>query len=265
MGISLGVSMAIMIISGVQMANDGGSFATANGISGWSADICTSIPYKYLKPFSFTAAGGSAPSYCGWPDENTDIRLIGSVFGFVFTFVLFFKSPLSRFARTILIFFTGIHFASFVLDASQSAAGASACTTKFPNTALGSAVGGQAITCDAVNYPGLTVLNFIQVILYYLLFETWSMCGNLYNKTDDDDEEYDEKPKKRRKRRDDDEDEDDDESGGKKTTRNPLQDFDEEDGEDEDGNPRRKGYKNLTPEQAEALSKQGKKSWCLIL
>jgi len=263
MGITMGVSLALMIISGVQMASDGGS----SGVGGWSANICSSIPYTYLKPFSFTLGSGSNPSYCGWPDQNTDIRLVGAVFGFLFVFALFFKSRLSNYGRTVMITFTSLHFASFVLDASQCAAGANACTNKFPNTGLGTTIGGQTVNCDSVNYPGLTVLNFIQVILYYLLFETWSMCGNLYNTTADDDDDDDKPKKTRRKRRDGDEEDDDEEDGNKtgKSTRNPLQDFDEEDGgEDEDGNPR-KGYKKLTPEQAAALEKQSKSHWCPLL
>ena len=260
----MGVSLALMVISGLQMAGDGGAFAASSGISGWSKNICAAIPYTYLKPFSFTIGGGGSPSYCGWPDQNTNIRLIGSVFGFLFVFALFFKSPLSRFARTIMIIFTSLHFASFVLDASQDVSGASACSSKFPNTGLGTSIGGSTVTCDTVNYSGLTVLNFIQVILYYLLFETWSMCANLYNATPDDSDDEDKPKKKRRKHHDDEEEDEYDEEGNRKSTRNPLQDFDEEGGEDEDGNPR-KGYKKLTPEQAAALEKQSKKSWCPIL
>ena len=263
---SLGVSFAIMVISGVQMAGGGGSFAASSGIGGWTTSICGSIPYMYLKPFSFTVGSGSTPSYCGWPDQNTDIRVVGSVFGFLFTFALFFPSKLSNFARTIFIVFTSLHFASFVLDASQSVAGSSACTNKFPNTSLGSSIGGGSVTCNAANYAGLTVLNFIQVVLYYLLFETWSMCSNLYNKTaDDDEDDEDDKPKKKRRknRGGDDEDGEDEEGGGAKSTRNPLQDFDEDGGEDEDGNPRKKGFKKVSDEDAEALGK--KKSWCPLL
>lgn len=114
-------------------AHSGGSL----GIAGWQDNICQAIPYSYLKPFSFTMAGGSTASYCGWPNTNTDLRLCVSVFGFISVFALFFESPISRRgARSILLFFTSIHFASFVLDASQSIAGGSACTSKFPNTGL---------------------------------------------------------------------------------------------------------------------------------
>ena len=266
LGTSMGVSLALMIISGLQMASDGGSFASTNGIGAWAVNICQASPYIYLQPFSFTAGSSGSSSYCGWPSPNSNLRLICSVFGFVATFALFFKSPLSKWARSILLFFTSIHFASFVLDASQATAGANACTTKFPNTDLGTTIGGSSITCSSVNYSGITVLNFIQVVLYYLLFETWSMCANLYNQTSDDgdDDDDDQPKKKRRKRRGDDGEEDEEEGGdGQKSTRNPLQDFDE-DGEDEDGNPKR-GYKKLTPEQAAALEKQNKKSWCAIL
>lgn len=124
---------------------------------------------------------------------------------------------------------------------------------------LGSAIGGQSITCNTVNYPGLCALNFMQVVLYYLLFECWSMCGNLYNKSTGGDDDED-KPKKKKRGHDDEEEE---EEGGT-TTKNPLQEFDEDE-EDGEGRPR-KGYKKLTPEQAAALEAQGKKkSWCPIL
>lgn len=177
-----------------------------------------------------------------------------SVFGCLSVIALFFDTPVSRrAARTILLFFTSIHFASFVLDASQSIAGGNACSSKFPNTGLGTTIGGQTIKCNTVNYPGLCALNFIQVVLYYLLFECWSMCGNLYNNKVGDAE--DDEPRKNRR---DDGDEEDGES-----TKNPLQEFDED--EDEEGRPR-KGFKKLTPEQAAALDAQSKKkSWCPIL
>lgn len=99
----------------------------------------------------------------------------------------------------------------------------------------------------------------MQVVLYYLLFECWSMCGNLYNHTAGDADDDDDKPKKKRRGHDDEEEEEDEGA-----TKNPLQEFDEDE-EDGEGRPR-KGYKKLTPEQAAALEAQGKKKgWCPIL
>ena len=40
---------------------------------------------------------------------------------------------------------------------------------------------GATVTCDMVNYPGVCVLDLIQALGFFTMFECWGMCENLYN------------------------------------------------------------------------------------
>jgi len=244
MVVNIMLTLTLLGLSGWQTTTAGGDLESAGGFNPWQSKVCQSAPFVYMRPFMFTykdKLGAHATSiYCGWPDVNSNLRLCITVFGFVTVCMLFSKflygKFLGRVARTLLLFFTGIHFASFVLDCNASIVGGASCDGKFTGTALGTyfSTSGATLTCNAVNYPGLCFLDFLQVVLYYLLFECWGMCKDLYNvkaeEEDDDDDEGDDEddaaPRKRKggKRK-----------GGKaQSTKNPLQSTDEYADPDED-------------------------------
>jgi len=119
------------------------------------------------------------------PEKNSEFRISVAVLSFVFTFVLYFETIISKIARTIWLFFTLLYFTCFVLDANASITGAQTCNSAFDNTDLGNALikaGASNISCtDMAPYAGLVVIDLIQVFTYYFIYECWGMTDDLYS------------------------------------------------------------------------------------
>ena len=179
-------------ITGYLMQSDGGDFANYSyaGVNGttitlvngdWSKVICNQSPYIYLRPFEFSS-GGDKLSYCPFPDANSNFRLIICVFSLVTILILFFKTPLSFFARQVWIVYALLYFAAFVIDIDAVATGYSSCINGFDNTDLNIEIANAGLTlkCDQAMYPGLTVLDLIIVIKFFLLYTAWGLANDQY-------------------------------------------------------------------------------------
>ena len=117
-------------LSGFTFMSAGGSFASLNfesqdSYANWPISVCTydyanawfnviprcmillnkvcaTSPYTYLRPFSFTSSAGSSPSYCGFPNSNSEFRFIVSSVAIVHVIILYFNTPLSLLAKPSL-------------------------------------------------------------------------------------------------------------------------------------------------------------------
>ena len=162
---------------------------SATPYKNWDS-VCNSSPYEYLRPFQFTYVGPNGashaanPTYCAYPQANGIFRIIIGVFSLLTIFALFFKTPLSFFARQVWIVYALLYYAAFVLDCNASANGYLSCTNGFGDTNLADAIkaGGFKITCDSSKYPGMAILDLIVVAHFFLIYTAWALTPDLYVK-----------------------------------------------------------------------------------
>lgn len=154
----------------------------------WKSDYCDALPVYFLKPFTFTFTvpsngfSSSYSSYCGFSISLAAYRLVIQCVTFVLVVALFRKTFLSSFARSIL--FTGFicNFICFVLDSNAAFVGQEACRSLFVDTALGLQLSLDGISINCYNDVPIVMFLFDLWLAfqYYLVFECWAMCSNLY-------------------------------------------------------------------------------------
>lgn len=185
-----------MSLSAWMTTSNGGDFATIQSHSvnttiadyrKWETSICTSSPYIYIEPFSFTydydgVSYGNA-AYCGFPRSNSVLRIFTCVLSILVLGSLYFDTPFSSIGRTCQMILACLYFSSFVLDADAVATGTSLCESQFTNTFLNVDIQklGLTLTCNMADYAGLAVINLILAILLLLLEAAWSHCTDLYS------------------------------------------------------------------------------------
>ena len=172
------------------------------GASNWDA-FCQNTPYVYLSPFAFTfqqfnvtrtSSGASQLSStvllttstktkCGWPAQNSSLRLTICVFSVLFLLALFFPTRLSVFARSIFGLFSFLFFVSFVLDSNSSYVGLAECQTTFSNTKFGQDLNAAGVipACIQSDYSGLAFIDFLIFFLLGLLNTAWGLCKEPYS------------------------------------------------------------------------------------
>lgn len=122
-------------------------------------------------------------AYCAWSDAMTSFRLVGSIVMFLLIILLLFHTRVSRFARSILLFGFLFFFSCFFLDSNHSMTGMQSCLNKFENTVLGDFLDANNIdvNCYESSYVFTIFVDFFMFIVFFLLFECWGMCPDLYN------------------------------------------------------------------------------------
>jgi hypothetical protein len=199
--------VVLLGVSGFLTESSGGSFATlldpvtinnngtttynSLGYSAWSKTVCESSPYFYLRPFAFSyvdadGVSSSSNSYCPYPTSLSTFRFCICCFSLVTIFILFFKTPLSFFARQVWITYALLFFAAFVLDINAVVTGEATCHQNFVNTNLQDDIlkAGLTLSCNLSNYAGLTIIDLVICSHFFLLYTAWALAQDLYgNKT----------------------------------------------------------------------------------
>ncbi len=141
----------------------------------------------YLRPFAFTYSKpsgytSSTQTTCGFPSSNSIIRYVVSSGGLVAIVLLFFKTPVSVIARQIWASLAFLYLVVFILDANDTENGIAACKGGFTNTNLQTDFSskGLTISCHNSNYAGLTVIDLILCVTYFLLHSAWALTKDLY-------------------------------------------------------------------------------------
>jgi hypothetical protein len=192
--------VALLGLSGYMTESAGGSFSQLTnptsvngtlkslGYNDWDVTVCNSSPYFYLRPFAFsykdaTGASSESSSKCPYPESLSTFRFCICCFSLVTIFVLFFKTPLSFFARQIWIVYALLFFAAFVLDINAVVTGEATCHQNFVNTNLEGDIqlAGVSLSCDMSNYAGLTVVDLIVCSHFFLLYTAWALAQDLYS------------------------------------------------------------------------------------
>jgi hypothetical protein len=167
--------------------------------SNWDA-FCGLTPYVYLAPFSFsfqqfnmTSTGMSstvllntqAKTKCGWPSQNSSLRLTICVFSLLTIIALFFNTKFSLLARPAFFLFSFLFFVSFVLDANSSYVGQAECQTNFKDTRFGMdlTASGVILACVESDFSGLTFIDFLVMFLFGLLNTAWMHCKEPYGQS----------------------------------------------------------------------------------
>jgi len=174
----------------------------------WSNQVCAIAPYNFLSPFSFTFQQTNAststssngvvtkvPSKtvilntttktkCGWPSQNSSLRLTICVFSLLTVVALFFRTRLSLFAQSVAGMWSFMFMVSFVLDANATYVGLTACQGLFLNTKFGDNLSAAGVipACDLSDYSGLTFIDFLISFLFGLFGAAWGMCKEPYSK-----------------------------------------------------------------------------------
>jgi hypothetical protein len=170
----------------------------------WQTKVCTQAPYVYLSPFSFTfqqtntttAVTGvntkvtskqvilntTTKTKCGWPSQNSSLRLTMCVFSLLCVVALMFRTRFSSFAGSICAFYSFMFFVAFVIDANSTYVGLSVCQAGFAGTTLGvdMTAAGVIPACDLADYSGLTFITFLVSFLFGLLGAAWGLCKEPY-------------------------------------------------------------------------------------
>lgn len=171
----------------IAQLSSNGTVIGVNDYSTWVTKICTTSPYTYIEPFAFTfQAGGvsySNQSYCGFPRNNSVLRICTCILTALILVALFFETPLSALGRTLQMIMGALFFASFVLDADAVATGTATCQNAFENTFLNTDIKtlGAQLTCDMSNYAGVAVISLLLSGLLMLLQAAWSNCTDMYS------------------------------------------------------------------------------------
>lgn len=187
--------LIMMALSGYYKQNDGGSFANVPypvtffnqtidiyPFKSWD-DVCSALPYTYVRPFSFTfSPNGSNPTFCGYGDANTNLRLVISVFGFVTMLCLYVHTPLSFFARYVYLVYGFLFFTALVLDSNSSSMGDSMCQSGFANTNMMSAIAlnDLNVVCNVSVYATVAIIDFILSVQFFFLATSWALCEHKY-------------------------------------------------------------------------------------
>jgi hypothetical protein len=190
-------------VSGFLTESSGGDFANLNdpapintngtltyrslGYSQWDKTVCQSSPYFYLRPFAFSyvnAAGVASTknSYCPYPSSLSTFRFCICCLSIVTIFILFFKTPLSFFARQVWITYALLYFAAFVLDINAVVTGEATCHQNFINTNLQDDISraGLILSCNMSNYAGLTIIDLVVCSHFFLLYTAWALAQDKY-------------------------------------------------------------------------------------
>lgn len=198
--------VVLLGVSGYLTESSGGSFSqltitsagkngtsTTSGpiIANWGSDVCNSVPYSYLRPFAFsytstTGLSSTSASYCPYPKSLSTFRFCICSLAVVTIFILFFKTPLSFFARQIWITYALLFFASFVLDVNAVITGADTCHLNFVNTPIKTNILATGVSIDCTtqmsqNYAGLTIIDLVVCAHFFLLYTAWALAPNLYS------------------------------------------------------------------------------------
>lgn len=167
--------------------NNGTITHSSLGYGDWDKQVCQSSPYFYLRPFAFSyvdASGASSSnnSYCPYPTSLSTFRFCICCFSFVTIFILFFKTPLSFFARQVWITYALLFFAAFVLDINAVVTGEATCHQNFVNTNLQDDImkAGLTLSCNLSNYAGLTIIDLVVCSHFFLLYTAWALAQDLY-------------------------------------------------------------------------------------
>jgi hypothetical protein len=190
MGFTMIWCVILIGLSGWMTEATGGSFASYDFPSNrtyhsWSS-LCDSAPYSYLSPFqfSYSADGGSSnvDTICPWPSENSDLRFTITVVGIVNLGILFVKTPISLFARSLLVMYALLFFSSFVMDAYASTSGNTYCQSSFVNTNMYTDIksANMNLTCNSSNFSGVAVIDLIISCLFFILHTAWGLTTDLY-------------------------------------------------------------------------------------
>mmetsp|Transcript_763 Transcript_763/g.1029 ORF Transcript_763/g.1029 Transcript_763/m.1029 type:complete len:217 (+) Transcript_763:66-716(+) len=187
MGFTIVWLIILLGLSGYTFTSDGGSFASmsfksGNSYSSWSNSICASSPYIYLRPFSFTSSGSTTASSCGFPASNSDVRFVVASVAVVHLIILFFKTPVSLFARPALAIYGCLFFSSCVMDSTSIAVGQASCDANFQNTYLGTDISNEGLdlTCTLSNYSGVAIVDFGISALFLVMHTAWGLTTDLY-------------------------------------------------------------------------------------
>ena len=190
-------------LSGFLTESQGGDFSKLNspipvrvgnvttypslGYSNWNNEVCLASPYVYLRPFAFSykdanGTSSSLNSFCPYPSSLSTFRFCICCLSIVTIFILFFKTPLSFFARQVWITYALLFFASFVLDINAVVTGEATCHSDFVNTQLQDDINlaGLSLTCNLSNYAGLTVVDLVVCSHFFLLYTAWALAQDLY-------------------------------------------------------------------------------------
>eukprot|EP01038_Epipyxis_sp_PR26KG_P016815 gene16815-23016_t len=182
----------LMGVSAAQTISDGGDIQSVkfnNGTTSynnWDGKICNAIPYVYLRPFhfEFTMNGNTSknPSLCAWPDNNSSLRLTITVTGFCFLLLMYFKTPFSLLARTLMVIYALLFFASFVLDTNAIIIGDQNCSSMFKNTNMHSdfTAAGITLNCSTNDNAVVIVIDLILSFLFFFLHSAWGLTTDLY-------------------------------------------------------------------------------------
>ena len=167
---------------------NGTVITTSLGYSNWNAEVCESVPYFYLRPFAFSykdsnGVSSTLPSFCPYPTSLSTFRFCICCLSIVTIFILFFKTPLSYFARQVWITYALLFFASFVLDINAVVTGEATCHLDFVNTQLHDDItlAGLSLTCNLSNYAGLTIVDLVVCSHFFLLYTAWALAQDLYS------------------------------------------------------------------------------------
>lgn len=202
MGFIIAWCIIIMSLSAWEFNSDGGDFSSLTFSSGrsysnWDSDVCQTIPYLYLSPFSFSyslpdGTSSSSNTYCSWSNSNSELRVIITVLAIVHLAILYIKTPISLIARPCFAIYALAFFAAFVIDASATTTGQNFCKNKFMNTNLYTDISSldMSITCSTTNFEVITMFDIIASILFFILHTAWKLTKDLYvyPKKDNDDQ-----------------------------------------------------------------------------
>lgn len=187
-----------IILSIYTMKSTGGSYNVidshllhSSSTDFWNKQICQESPFIYLVPFEFSfnvvnsTSNSNEMSYamCPWPAFNSTFRMAISCVSFLLIVILFCKTFLSHIGRTQFLIFSTQFFTAFVLDINQMITGYSSCYYNFYGTKLGDSIQkyNLHISCITSGFAAVVVFDLLLCFQFYLLFECWGMCKNLYN------------------------------------------------------------------------------------
>ena len=196
--------VVLLGLSGFLTESQGGDFSNLNspipditngttsyhslGYSNWNNAVCEASPYFYLRPFAFSykdanGVTSTLSSFCPYPTSLSTFRFCICCFSIVTIFILFFKTPLSFFARQVWITYALLFFAAFVLDVNAVVTGEATCHEDFPNTQLNDDItlAGLSLTCNLSNYAGLTIVDLVVCSHFFLLYTAWALAQDLYS------------------------------------------------------------------------------------
>eukprot|EP01040_Poterioochromonas_malhamensis_P007436 gene7435-8019_t len=149
---------------------------SGDNFSNWSS-VCEDYPGRYLRPFSIDISGSDDPSYCGYPDENSALRI--SVAGFSMIYgIFYFFSIVDQFRH----FFNGVLSTLFIfwlscaiVDTTSLANATAACEDSFADV--------NGITCNSSSYGIMiavtAVTSLLLAVILYLQYNFNTATGSM--------------------------------------------------------------------------------------